>query len=355
MQKETDLHIRRCIYCLEEKNFSATSPKQSDFNKEHVLHAAFANFRSAPMLVGRVCSKCNQLFGDTIDLELGRGGFEALLRLIKEQKEPAGHKQLKHKNYEFIANPEDSRDSQAGLKVQLGVKDNKLGYVPALQIGFLNTETNSWEWFSADEYLKLEEFSRPDLNFNNYHIYGPTEEEQQKLFDKVKEKNPDAKIENYIEGKQMPIDSTCITNKAGMRAIAKIAFNYMAYVTESISPVIAFLPDFHHTREFIRYGTGQGPNFVLSRSMPLLQGETETKAFTDSHLVTLDFARIYDRRRIVSDVALFNYIGWEVTLAKDYRGLEYPLSSIHMWDWRNRNFQKQVGLKADGTVSNWIS
>jgi len=79
--------MRRCIYCLGEKD-------EADFNREHVVQEAFDVFHSNNVVLTCVCRACNQLFGDTIDLYISRDSMEGYDRYGSGQKSPSEFKSL---------------------------------------------------------------------------------------------------------------------------------------------------------------------------------------------------------------------------------------------------------------------
>ncbi len=66
-----------CIYCR-------IAGDSRQFNTEHVIPRAFGRFRGALTLARprryRVCSACNQRFGNSLDIGLARNSYEAYLR-----------------------------------------------------------------------------------------------------------------------------------------------------------------------------------------------------------------------------------------------------------------------------------
>jgi hypothetical protein len=60
----------RCIYCRLEKS-------EERFRKaEHVMPQSYGKFEKNLTLHGVVCDDCNQYFGDTLELVLGRDTYE---------------------------------------------------------------------------------------------------------------------------------------------------------------------------------------------------------------------------------------------------------------------------------------
>ena len=63
-----------CIYCLRVS-------EETEFDREHVIPAAFGRFERNLTLLNLVCRQCNQQLGNTLDRILARGSPEGLHRL----------------------------------------------------------------------------------------------------------------------------------------------------------------------------------------------------------------------------------------------------------------------------------
>lgn len=96
------------------------------------------------------------------------------------------------------------------------------------------------------------------------------------------------------------------------RAIAKIAFNYLAHSNESS---VMLQRCFDPVRDFIRYGRGEWKNFVTIDSRPIVPDEPNGEA-ASVHLITISAVD----SAIVASVALFNIIHYKVCLTVNYNG-----------------------------------
>jgi hypothetical protein len=65
--------MHTCIYCR-------TTRPNREFDREHVLPAAFGAFKDSLVLHHAVCKLCNSYFGRTIDRRLARESIEGLER-----------------------------------------------------------------------------------------------------------------------------------------------------------------------------------------------------------------------------------------------------------------------------------
>ena len=75
----------KCIYCLEDKSVSSFQ------HTDHVIPQAFGRFQNNLTLNELVCDDCNQYFGDSIELSLGRDSLEGIARYnhgIRSKREP---------------------------------------------------------------------------------------------------------------------------------------------------------------------------------------------------------------------------------------------------------------------------
>ena len=96
-----------CAYCKE------TQPLTTFERTEHVIPAAFcAGFSGvltlAPSLRPAICDRCNQRFGDTLELALGRDSYEAVLRLHHGMKPARDAGDVGQRRLEFTL-PEDGK------------------------------------------------------------------------------------------------------------------------------------------------------------------------------------------------------------------------------------------------------
>lgn len=241
---------RKCIYCLEKKRFS-TKKMDSEFNREHVLHDSLGKFGSGTMtLIGKVCKSCNQLFGDTIDLVLGRGGHDAVLRFKHGVKDIKALKDFTGSNVEFTSDAPDNPEIH-GVRGRLIEKDGKLAIEPIGQIGFKSKEDGRWHYFSEkefDEQVKIPAF----LDQSKFKVFGSSDEELQRLWKKLESRGFNPQLNAAISEKPSCIVAATTFDLALQRALTKIAFNYLAKVTEDTD--IIFNESFKDARNFVRYG-----------------------------------------------------------------------------------------------------
>lgn len=283
-----------CIYCKQTK-------ESGEFNKEHVLHNAFGKYENAFTLIKKVCKVCNQTFGNDIDEKLGRATFEGMYRFhegIKPTKEFDFKKHGKCK----------SRVAQDGF-----MKGQKIDI-------FYDPETKKIQCKPKGDVA----FRKPDNTYDFYFISDlppkaefeekyPPHSDQVKIFNLDKKDEISKELANYfgVSSFNLEEEYSDVSYKAEYdftpiaRAIAKIAFNYLAY----FYPTETLLKNcFDPIRDFIYNGAGEWTNFVHVSKEPVLPEENGMAI--SGHIVISDILG----GRVVGHVALFNLLEYTVFL-----------------------------------------
>ncbi len=127
------------------------------------------------------------------------------------------------------------------------------------------------------------------------------------------------------------------------RAVAKIAFNYLA---KHAGVGFALSSCFDPIRRFIRNDEGGDDwrEFVRVLTKPLLAEETENLRVTRGHVVMLGWPTINLLQVLVSP---YNSIAYEVTMTKSFSGVWRPIKVGHVFDWEHRVIHE---LKAVGAI-----
>ncbi|HEV2350691.1 MAG TPA: hypothetical protein VG028_12685 [Terriglobia bacterium] len=205
------------------------------------------------------------------------------------------------------------------------------------QLAFRRKGEENWVWFTVTELRATSTESLAKYRTETEtRIIGPSERsckylrsmltklgvrftEKGKLGDPITEGGG---IRVYVE---YTIDKTIL------RAIAKIAFNYFAYVHGAD---LALRGDFDSIRKFIR--SGQEPPWkpVIPGRRRILAGETDMIRCTDGHLLVLEG----DPRAssITARVALFNDITYVVRLCLRFSGVWRSFDAGHHFDITSR-------------------
>ena len=312
-----------CIYC--------PAQQPVPYHKEHVIPQAFGRFRP-DIYIRSVCPLCNEHFGRELDWFLNRDSGEALIRSRCQPRlaSKAGH--LKSKRVKMTIN---APGPWMGARVYLlpdaisGTLRTEL--IP--QIAFRKKGEDNWIWFTVKELRAASAETLQGYTKNSeMRIIGPSKascdylrnrlaqlqipfKEQGKLDDPMTD---NGEIEVCVE---YAIDQTIL------RAVAKIAFNYLAYVHGAD---MASRDDFDAIRNFIRHGHKPSWEPVTPRAARILAEETGGVRCTNGHLLTIEWDPTGDG--IIARVSLFNDITYAVRLCRWFWGVWRDIRAGHHFD-----------------------
>lgn len=306
----------RCIYCLEDKSDEC-------FRKaEHVMSQSFGKFEDNLTLRGVVCDDCNQYFGDTLELVLGRDTNEGLARVQHGVKKPKEFKALRRGRVALKIAEGPFKGSHAYLSYS--EKAGKVQIFMFPQVGFLTLPSDTHEFFLLDEIPSLEDLRKRGFSDSTPRSIFGVEVDSETLISVLVEKgisfcsggnfDPGPPPADILVEKNFTIDDTV------RRAITKIAFNYLAKMHGA---QFALHPAFDGIRRFVRYG--ERPVLFLFDAVDdaILEGEPIEGHRLLGNLVTLDVAM--DGASLFAQVSLLNMLTYRVLLAPDFEG-ERPSS-----------------------------
>jgi hypothetical protein len=330
----------KCIYCLEDKHISS-------FTKiEHVIPQSFGLFKNNFTLKNIVCDNCNQYFGDNLEIAMARDTFEGASRFEFNLKNANEFKSL-GKRSRIIIKLAEGECKGAYAYREYSQEQNKIIIKPVPQIGFLKNGSAGYVYFLLDQiphksYLDENEFdmknprairafgidvdsarnvlSEKGIKFEYQGEAGPSE-------------NPK---EDWLCEVEALIDSTIF------RTVAKIALNYFAYWEGK---------DFveHHSfdpsRSFIRYGLKADYPIVKVDNNPILKDEPVEGKRLLGHIITVNWAS--DGISIVSQVSLFNWASYRVSLSREFSGERRNLRRGHFFNVNNGEI---LNLEARSTI-----
>jgi HNH endonuclease len=333
------LNMPKCIYCLEDR-------AKSDFTKDHVIPESFGTFKNNFTLVNKVCGKCNQYFGDELELFLGRDTFEGMLRYVYGVKAPQDFKFL-HENRILFRLSEEGTWKGAIMRLTYNEEKNKIAVEPVTQVGFQKANTKKWEFFELRDLKSKNDLERVGFVVRGEKalkvLFGPEYEEKEKIVEQLKLKGINLEQEeplpfNYGDGKTVNTEIQGTVDKIIFRGIAKIAFNYLAHFEEKD---FVLKDDFNDIRRFIRYGETTTFKHVIIQKKPILLyeqrfGITET----GGHMVTLTWN--FPKTALVSDVTLFNKIIYKVIFCKTFSGIYRPIKRGHHFDVKSKEIAEML-------------
>lgn len=309
----------QCIYCQEDKPVSAYK------KVEHVIPQSFGGFKGNFTLLHLVCDVCNQFLGDKLELALARDTLEGQSRTdfgvkkAEEFKSPGRSSRIELKLAE-------GPFKGAHAFLDYSEADGKIIPKPIPQAGFRQKVSGKYEYFTLDEIPE-----RMSLETRGFDLHAPgsirlvgggVEEISRRLRDKGISFQPASEVTDESSSSlylvQGTIDGTI------RRAVAKIAFNYLArwegreFVRHS---------SFDDIRNFVRHGL-MPYALVRVTQEPILKDE-ETKRRV-GHLITLAWAA--DGTSIVAQVSLLNSLTYVVCLARNYKGERREITRGHFFN-----------------------
>jgi hypothetical protein len=278
-----------------------------------------------------VCDECNQYFGDNLELYLARDSFESIMRLRHglKPKEPL------RKTRRITSKMVEGEFKNAIVNVVAGDTIGSLSMDKVAQAGFYNNERDEYDYFEIGNIPTGKE-----LLERGYEVKGRTvmligyEGEIELLRKELHEKDIPLKgepelIKMFDCGERVTVVISATSDRVIMRAICKIAFNYLANVA---GHQFVLREIFNEIRNFIRYDVGLSDKYISYNLPPILYDDQLLEKFavkvTIGHIINLE----WNGNNIVSKLSLFNSHTYGVTLCKNYDGIWIPLRCGHHFD-----------------------
>lgn len=316
------MSLPACIYC------GSTEPPRN--KREHVIPQSYGSFENNWVL-DYVCDDCNQYFGNKLELILGRDSSESILRLKYGLKPPKAAADLLNRRLELtIETVGPWRGARAFIAMDL--TGTGLELLPFPQAGFRRPVQTDFIWI-AEADLNETSIAPYRPKGTEYRIVGPADEDLWRIDKKLKDLGFKPIQQGYTE--QTIAKENNITFAAEMtfdiivqRAIAKIAFNYAAYV---LGAEFVRNPSFDPTRRFIRYNEASGYQVTTPTFKPILADDEPLRRQNNGHLLIVEWA---DRLQsyLQARVSLFNEMTYVVRLCGRYSGLWIDVATGHLFD-----------------------
>lgn len=331
-----------CIYCKGLKSIT-------EFDREHVLPEAFGKFKDALVLHDAVCRECNQYFGNTLDNRLARGSMQGAIRYLRGIKPLQKFKDVDRERVklsartpgeptlrqaEFVKTPEgEGLAFTSGISYQ-SISSNKEQFV-------------SLEALERGDWNKSDDIDRQHPVILSYRGNAQVLERIQQALAKLK---LGVEILDTIDkteaGQRVLVVVDAVMEDVLLhRAIAKIAFNYLAY---KMNGDFALQPIFDKTRAFIRQGS---TSTVLVKKRPPMKifGDREEAARRRGHIVAIELAA--DSTTIVGFVEFFGVMTYKVTLGR-FGQLAIPISAGHYFDVKSKQVLQMDAIRPSSKL--WI-
>jgi len=324
--------MARCIYC-----------KRSGirFVREHVIPRAFGSFGPKTMVLSvEVCIGCNRRLGRELDEILARDTFEATLRA--EKLPPRRRRKQRFKARRIVIRvPDDSEFGDfRGARMIIDWQTRKLR--PLNQVVVRN-EKGRLQSLSREEVLVADERLFRDRPPGSVQVIGTSAtvvKELQRILaakgarfktsEPVEVDPPPASRRSHVE-----LEVEGLIDQAVWRAIAKIAFNYLAKMRGA---AYVLHERFDRIRAFIM-GEVREPALVRYSRRPILAGDSPHLRSIEMHLV------LFERRgyALQGRVSLFNSFTYDVMLCPNL-GLIYPMKCGHAFDPIRKDVYELMGI-----------
>ena len=322
---------QKCVYCVEDLEASA-------FDTDHVIPQAFGRFTNNLTLTDCVCKGCNNYFGWNLELFLGRDSIEALRRIQYGLKPVEEVADLPLERLSFSIAKEGEWQ---GVRLQLCVRGGEWVVEAMPQIGLAKKggrgRTYLTEEELADPATPIPADWDPEAGIN---VIAPSGAAAERLVTLLAgraitgQRRVDLPWAAGEEGR-MWVEITSRIDRIIRRSVAKIAFNYMAYVAGA---EFALHPDFNATRDYIRRGVMPTYPLVELTQKPILSRELPRWRGTKGHLITLEWGEL--DQHVIGQVSLFNEITYKVTLARNFSGLWRDIRSGHKFHISERRVKR---------------
>lgn len=307
-----------CIYC---KRVSV------EFNREHVIPEAFGSYGGDTLVLqGMVCTECNAGLGAELDQILSRDSWEALIRQQHlPQREPQGERFVPRR-FKIHFPDREEFGIVRGARLTIDWDTRRLLLLDQV---IVRDRSQQLHIFLEENLPRAEDRLFQNLPPQGLRVVGTNTPVIEKLIETVRSRGV-----NLGNRESLPVpavlhspDVSAITegqiDLRVWRAIAKIAFNYLAS-TQGSQYVLD--EKFDKIRLFI-VGTATDRAMVRLLNSPILSNESYHWRSFEGHLVAYQT----EGRSLRGKVALYNTITYEVMLCSDL-GLYYALKSGHAFD-----------------------
>jgi hypothetical protein len=320
-----------CIYCRKESGCPFAKP-------EHVMPRAFGTFEQN-LTLHRVCGECNQAMGDELEVFFGRDSGEAFQRLVFGLKPEDEAHQIKGKRLEYRVREKGMFE---GAYVTLSYDDERGVTVVILpQVAFRHPASDESVWLREHELT--EESVAPYRRHTQSRVFGTIEDMtrvQQRLQDLGVQTGDSLFVENPDAANpelKITVEIIYTLDDIVLRTIAKIAFNYLAYVTRDM-PHFCLREEFDVIRRYIRYGEQPRQPRVRPSAKQILFGDTHEYRITRGHVLNISWPE--PRATVRGQVSLFNNITYNIQLSSHPPGVWWELIAGHHFDVATRTIDE---------------
>ena len=223
-----------------------------------------------------------------------------------------------------------------------------IGNVFETQVAFKNKDEQDWRWYTLAELtsevvqalepgagIKLLPTLEPAVAGDEEAIASRLREEEEKIRSRLRElgfvsQTLQISRDRVLPRKDLTTRVTCDFTFDMSRCVAKIAFNYLAYVLGE-NAALLLREEFDTVRKYVRDGTvAEEPVVYFSRT-PKFERDAEKVPFVDGHVVSVGWDSTNEN--IGCLLSLFNTMSYRVMLSRRCKGLWFP-PTAHSFDFQ---------------------
>jgi hypothetical protein len=317
-----------CIYCQNQ------APPDAFTKAEHVLPQSFGRFQNNMTLHGVVCDKCNQYFGENLEIFLGRDTFEGQLRFRHGVKDVNEFKTMGRRS-RIVVRSTEGEFSGCYLERYFSEEKADIAVKPLPQVGFMLAPQGSYRYFLLDEIPTKSELLAQGFEESHPRSIVGLEVDPDDLSRLLSEQGIAFRYQGPFQPAERAPTLGCnfeaVIDHVVFRSIAKIAFNYLAY-WEGADFVQHQV--FDNVRRYIRWQHEPSYKLIYVDEKAILEDEPVEGERRLGHLINVNWAT--DGVSVLAQVSLFNWATYLVSLARDFTGPPPELTRGHFFNVSNQ-------------------
>lgn len=300
-----------------------------------MIPQSFGSFQHG-LTLGCVCGDCNNYFGKHLEIQFARESAESIARFrhgLRDNESAARTSRITAR----VNVPGPIFGAKVLLRPNAAGNGIDIIYLP--QVGFKDKDSEEWKWYTAQDLNSETVQALEPGSVVKYFITSSDEEEE--LRSRLRELGlgytKSIGREQFPPQPDLKTRVTCIFNSNMARCVAKIAFDYLAYVLEE-NVQLLLRDDFDAVRNHVRQGSNSEEPLVYFSGKPRLEEGNRDRSFVDGHILAVDWDTTNEN--IVCWLSFFNAMTYQVVLCRKYSGLWFPLKSAHCFDFRTNEAKK---------------
>jgi hypothetical protein len=298
-----------------------------------VLSQSFGRFENNFTLLDIVCDPCNEYFGKSLELYLGRDSYEGQMR-FRHGVKPVEEFKGVGRDSRLVVRCAEGQFAGCLMRRYYSEEKGSIAVRPLPQVGFWLEPSGAYRYYLLDEIPTQGELVQQGFQTKHPRAIVGLEvdppELQQLLAAKGIAFNHGGALEPDVKSDTIGCDLEGTIDHTIFRAISKIAFNYLAYWEGA---EFVQNPAFDTVRRYIRWGDLPGYKLIHADDASVLEGEPEEGLRVLGHFVTVNWAA--DGVSVLAQVSLFNWMTYHVCLAPDFTGPPPELTRGHLFDVPN--------------------